>query len=50
MEIYRENMEVFALPETAKCLSDDMQRNPQDIQKCPLGNHTCSGGCEYYTE
>ena len=50
MEIYRDNVEILAIPEAATCMADDKQRDPQDIQKCPLGNQTCSGDCECYTE
>ncbi len=50
MEMYRDGVEVLVFPETAKCLADDEFRNPQDIERCHLGNYECDGDCDYYTE
>lgn len=50
MEIYRDNVEVLVLPDSAKCLADEELKNPQDISICPLGNMQCSGECECYSE
>ena len=50
MEMCRDGVDVLVLPETAKCLADDKLRNPQDIERCPLGNYECDGDCESYAE
>ena len=50
MEIYRDGIEILIVPESAKCIADEEQRNPQDIEICPLGCSNCSGDCECYTE
>lgn len=50
MEMYRDEIEILVLPETAKCLADEELRSPQDISRCPLGNNQCSGDCECYSE
>lgn len=50
MEMYRDGVAVLVLPETAKCTADDELRNPQDIERCPLGNYECDGDCDCYAE
>mgnify|MGYP000740872494 CR=1 FL=1 len=50
MEIYRDGVEIDILPETAKCCADDTERNPLNINMCPIGEQYCSGDCDYYTE
>ena len=50
MEIYRDGVEISILPETAKCCADDAERNPLNINMCPIGEQYCSGDCDYYTE
>jgi hypothetical protein len=50
MEIYRDGVEIDILPETAKCCADDTERNPLNIDMCPIGEQYCSGDCDYYTE
>lgn len=40
MEIYRDGVEIDILPETAKCCADDAERNPLNINMCPLENST----------
>ena len=50
MEIYRDGVEIDILPETAKCCADDAERNPLNINMCPIGEQYCSGDCDYYTE
>lgn len=50
MEMYRDEIEIFVLPETAKCLADEELRSPEEITKCPLGNLYCNGDCECYCE
>lgn len=50
MEIYRDGVEIDILPDTAKCCADDAERNPLNINMCPIGEQCCSGDCDYYTE
>ena len=50
MEVYRDTVEIFVLPDSAKCLADTENRNPQQITICPIGNLDCSGDCQYYSE
>lgn len=50
MEIYRDGVEIDILPETAKCCADDTDRNPLNINMCPIGEQYCSGDCDYYIE
>ncbi len=50
MDIYRDGVEIDILPETAKCCADDAERNPLNINMCPIGEQYCSGDCDYYTE
>ena len=50
MEMYRDEVEILILPETAKCLADEELRSPQEIMKCPLGNLYCNGDCECCSE
>lgn len=50
MEIYRDGVEIDILPETAKCCADDTERNPLNINMCPIGEQYCSGDCDYYIE
>ena len=50
MEIYRDGVEIDILPEIAKCCADDAERNPLNINMCPIGEQYCSGDCDYYTE
>jgi hypothetical protein len=47
MEIYRDGVEIDILPETAKCCADDAERNPLNINMCPIGEQYCSGDCDY---
>lgn len=32
------------------CKADDEKRNPEDIEKCPIGCEECDGDCFYYAE
>lgn len=50
MEMYQDGVEVYCLPDGAKCEADEEERNPLYIGMCPEGHRTCSGDCEYYTE
>lgn len=50
MEIERDEVEIFCLPDSAKCCADDDERSPLDICMCPEGNRVCTGDCEYYSE
>ena len=38
MEICRDGVEIDILPETAKCCADDAERNPLNINMCPIGD------------
>lgn len=50
MEMYQDGVEIFCLPDTAKCVADHELRSPLDVPICPIGNMECSGDCEYYSE
>ena len=50
MDIYRDNVKILILPDTAHSTTDEQLRNPQDITICPLGYMECSGDCECYVE
>lgn len=49
MNMYQNGVKVLVLPDGAKCLMDDEEKNPLYIE-CPIGHEECTGDCEYYTE
>ena len=50
MEIHHDGVEVYVLPDGAKCKADSEGRSPCDMDVCPLGYETCIQDCEEYTE
>ena len=50
LEIYQDGVEVLVLPDSAKCMADESNRNPLDLDECPMGYDECLGDCEYYEE
>jgi hypothetical protein len=50
MDMFQNGIEIFCLPEGAKCEADEKERNPLDIEKYPMGYSECSGDCFYYSE
>lgn len=50
MNIVQDGVDVFCLPDGAKCRADEENRNPLDINECPMGCDECSGDCYYYIE
>lgn len=48
--MYKNEIEIYILPETAKCCADTEERSIYDIDKCPVGERFCNGDCYYYTE
>ena len=41
MEMYQDAVEIFCLPDSAKCCADEEERNPLEIYRCPEGNKEC---------
>lgn len=52
MNMYQNGVEVLILPDSARCILDELGRSPLDMNEgdCPLGNGTCDGNCRYYEE
>lgn len=50
LEVYQDGVEVQCLPDCAKCKADEKERNPLDLDECPVGNESCCGDCFYYVE
>lgn len=50
MEIYQDRVEVYVLPEYAKCKADQYNRNPLYMDVCPYGFDICVEGCDQYEE
>lgn len=50
MDMMQDGVEVFCLPDSAKCCADEEERSPLDIDECPMGYVECTGDCGYYAE
>lgn len=50
MQMKHDGVDIYCLPDGAKCRADDEGRSPLEIDECPEGNEYCSGDCYYYTE
>lgn len=50
MDMTQDGVEVFCLPDSAKCCDDEEERSPLDIDSCPMGYYECTGDCDYYAE
>lgn len=50
MDMMQDGVEVFCLPDSAKCCADEEERSPLDIGLCPMGYLECTGDCDYYAE
>lgn len=50
VEMIDDGVEVYCLPDNAKCMADEEKRSPLNIELCPMGCETCSGNCFYYDE
>ena len=48
MDIMQDGVEVYCLPDTARCTLAN--KSQFDIDNCPDGNVFCTGDCFYYTE
>jgi hypothetical protein len=50
MRMTQDGVDIYCLPDSAKCCMDEEERSPLDINECPMGYEECTGDCEYYTE
>ena len=50
MNMKQDGVEIYCLPDSAKCYADEEERSPLDINECPKGYEECTGDCEHYTE
>lgn len=50
MLMIQDGIEVYCLPDGARCEVDENHRSPPDLDDCPLGYETCNGNCFYYAE
>lgn len=50
MEMWQDGIEVYCLPNGARCELDLEGRSPLEMEDCPLGKDYCSGDCLLYTE
>lgn len=50
MKMKHDGIEIYCLPDGAKCCADDRKRNPLYIDQCPMGYEECCGDCEQYAE
>lgn len=50
MQMSHDGIEIFCLPDGAKCCADEEERNPLEIELCPMGCDECTGDCYYYAE
>lgn len=50
MDMMQDGVEVFCLPDSAKCCADEEERSPLDIDECPMGYAECTGDCYHYAE
>lgn len=50
MLMIHDGVEMFCLPDSAVCMTDDEKRSPSDIDECPIGCEVCTGDCIYYAE
>ena len=50
MEMKRDEVDIFCIPDDARCTADEELRNPLDIPDCPLGYTECNGDCSFYAE
>lgn len=46
----QDGVEVYCLPDGAKCESNEEKRSPLDIDVCPMGYKKCDGDCLCYKE
>ena len=49
MTVMQDGVEVFVLPDEARCEADNEKRNPLDMDECPWGYEVCED-CDYYSE
>lgn len=49
VNMMQDGVEVYVLPDGARCELDPYGRSPLELDECPRGN-TCCGDCIYYTE
>lgn len=46
-----DGIDIYILPDCAKCLASDEHTCPLYLDDCPLGNEVCyPGECDEYTE
>lgn len=50
MTVMQDGIEVFVLPDGARCVAGVKEQNPLDIDECPYGHDICDGDCMYYSE
>lgn len=50
MIMMQDGVEVYCLPDGAKCEADGEKKSPLDVEVCPMGYETCDGDCLYYAE
>lgn len=50
MDMKCDGVEIYCLPDSAKCCADEEERSPLVVNECPMGFDECTGDCEYYAE
>ena len=50
MEMKHDGVNIYCLPDGARCCADDKERCQLDLDVCPIGNEECDGDCEFYEE
>lgn len=50
MDMKKEGIEIYCLPDEANCQADEHKRSPLEIEECPKEYEECTGDCFYYSE
>jgi hypothetical protein len=50
MKMTQDGVDIYCLPDGAKCYADEEERSPLDLLRCPEGEEVCTGDCCFYTE
>ena len=50
LDMIQDGVDVYCLPDTARCEADEEKKSPLELEECPIGCDMCTGDCEYYAE
>jgi len=50
MDMIQDGVEIYCLPDGARCGADENKRSPLDLDECPVGCEVCTGDCMHYGE